>query len=131
MLGATSGADVWLFPLRNLLGAVSAVCSYRCWTLWSLSRNVRTSSKLTQVVLVSISGTVGFLSTIVRGRLGDFVLYVELTLVAGVLRVERREELCVRAGCVGVAVAEAGAGVATDAALAVGHAFVPFSVLSP
>ena len=96
-----------------------------------MSRNVRTSSRLTQVSLVSISGAVGFLSSIVWGRLGDFVLYVEPTLVAGVLRVGRREELCVRAGCVGVAVAGAGTGVASDAALAVGNAFAPSYVLSP
>ena len=73
----------------------------------------------------------GFLSGIAKGRLGVFVLCVEPTLVAGVLRVARQEKLCVRAGCVGVAVAEAGIGIATDAALAVGHAFAPFSVLSP
>ena len=73
----------------------------------------------------------GILPGIAKGRLGVVVLCVEPTLVAGVLRVGRREELCVRAGCVGVAVAEAGAGVATDAALAVGHAFAPFSILSP
>ena len=63
--------------------------------------------------------------------MGVFVLYVEPPLVAGVLRVERREELCVRAGCVSVAVAGAGTGVASDAALAVGSAFAPSFVLSP
>ena len=71
------------------------------------------------------------LSRFARGRLGGFALHVVPTLVAGVMRVERREDLCVRAGCGGAAVAGAGTGVATDAALAVGSAFEPFSVLSP
>ena len=96
-----------------------------------MSRSVRTSSRLPRIVLVSISGTVGFLSSVVRGRLGDFALPVEPTLVAGVLRVERREDLYVRAGCGGAAVAGAGTGVASDAALAVGGAFAPSFVLSP
>ena len=73
----------------------------------------------------------GFLSGIARGGLGVVVLCVEPTLVAGVLRVGRQEELCVRAGCVGVPVAEASIRVATHVALAFGHAFTTFSVLSP
>ena len=77
-----------------------------------MSRSSRTSSRLSRIVLVSIFGTVGFLTSVVRGGLGGFALHVVPTLVAGVMRVERREDLCVRAGCGGAAVAGAGTGVA-------------------
>ena len=80
--------------------------------------------------MVSISGAVGILPGVAKGSLGVVVLCVRPTLVAGVLRVARQETLCVRAGCVGVAVAEAGVRVATDIALAVGLAFTTFSVMS-
>ena len=72
----------------------------------------------------------GMLPGVAKGRLGVVVLCVRPTLVAGVLRVGRQEKLCVRAGCVGVAVAEAGIRFATDIALAVGLAFATFSVMS-
>ena len=90
--GVTAGADAKLFALRSLLGGAAAICSQCCWTLKSLSRSNKTSSRLPQNVLVTVFGSMSSLACFTRGRLGGFDLHVVPKLVAGAVCVEWWEE---------------------------------------
>ena len=68
-----------------------------------------------RVIFVATFETVGLLSNVVGERPDDFALYVVPSLIAGVLCVGR-QDLCVGAGCGGVAVAGDGASVASGVA---------------
>ena len=90
--GVTVDAAAKLFALRGLLGGAATICSQCCWTLKNLLRSSKTSSRLSRNVLVTVFGSMSSLTCVTRGRVGGFALHVVPTLVAGVVRVERREE---------------------------------------
>ena len=90
--GVTVGAAANLFALRCLLGGAAAICSQYCWTLKSLSRNSKTSARLSRDVLVGGFGSTSSLACSRKGRLGGFDLQVVPRLVAGAVCVEWWED---------------------------------------
>ena len=90
--GVTVGAAANLFALRCLLGGAAAICSQYCWTLKSLSRNSKTSARLSRDVLVGGFGSTSSFACFTKGRLGGFDLHVVPKLVAGAVCVEWWEE---------------------------------------
>ena len=90
--GVTVGVAATVFALRCLLGGASAICSQYCWTLKSLSRNSKTSARLSRDVLVGGFGLTSSLACFTKVRLGGFDLHVAPKFVAGAVCVEWCEE---------------------------------------